>query len=360
MAGSGGNLRARMARALVAVALTGAAATAQAPVAHAADCPWMNARMPAEQRAHLLLGALTLDQKVALVHGGGTSVGKGAGSISAIPELCVPALGLADGAAGLGNGNTGVTAFPAPIAQAAAFDPAQQETFGHALGDEFVAKGENDWLAPHVNPSRYPKNSRNLEADGEGPYLAGQTAAPGIRGVQSRNVIGTVKHYIGNESETNRNYESAEIDDRTLHEMYLPGFEAAVRQGDVGSVMCAYNRVNGPYACGSSHVLQDVLKSELGFKGFVVSDWVFAAQSVTYANDGLDMEMPFPIAFAGLSQAVQAGIVPVARLNDMVFPILFPQFRLGLFDHPVAKPAASVSTTPHRRLARSMAADGSV
>src|SRR4051794_13517676 len=196
MNGLVGEAAARGARRVLLAAIAALAVLAgHAQVARAADCPWMNTRMPADQRAHLLLGALTLDQKISLVHGGGTSVGTGAGAISAIPELCVPALGLADGAAGLGNGNTGVTAFPAPIAQAAAFDPAQQETFGHALGDEFIAKGENDWLAPNVNLSRYPKNGRNFEAYGEDPYLAGQTAAPGIRGVQSQHVIGTVKHY---------------------------------------------------------------------------------------------------------------------------------------------------------------------
>src|SRR3954454_50237 len=131
--------------------------------------PWMSPVLSASDRAHMLVGAMTLDQKIHMVGGNGSSVGKGAGSIGAIPELCVPALGLADGAGGLGNGNTGITAFPAPIGQAAAFDPGMQRKFGVALGQEFIAKGENVWLAPNVNMARYPLNGRNFEAYGEDP-----------------------------------------------------------------------------------------------------------------------------------------------------------------------------------------------
>src|SRR6059058_388340 len=162
------------------------------------NCPWMSPVLSASDRAHLLVGAMTLDQKIHMVGGNGSAVGKGAGSIAAIPELCIPALGLADGAGGLGNGNTGVTAFPAPLAQAAAFDTAQQTSFGQALGQEFVGKAENQWLAPNVNIARYPLNGRNFEAYGEDPYLAGQTAVAGIQGVQGEHVIATVKHYLAN------------------------------------------------------------------------------------------------------------------------------------------------------------------
>jgi beta-glucosidase len=174
--------------------------------------------------------------------------GAGRGQHRGDPSLCVPRLGLADGAGGLGNGNTGVTAWPAPIGQAAAFDTATQKAFGQAIGQEFVQKGENVWLAPNVNMARYPLNGRTFEAYGEDPYLSGQTAVAGIQGVQSRHVIATSKHYLANNSETNRNFESSNMDDRTMHEIYLPAFEAAVKQGKAGSVMCAYNRVNELYA----------------------------------------------------------------------------------------------------------------
>jgi beta-glucosidase len=340
-------------------ALSGHAASARST----ASCPWMNTALSPADRAHMLVAAMTLDQKISMVVGTGypgTGPGKGAGSVGAIPELCVPRLGLADGAGGLGNGNTGVTAWPAPIGQAAAFDRATQNAFGKSLGQEFVQKGENVWLAPNVNMARYPLNGRTFEAYGEDPYLSGQTAAAGIQGIQSQHVIATPKHYLANNSETNRNYESSNIDERTMREIYLPAFETAVTQGGAGSVMCAYNRVNQLYACENHTVLTDVLKGDFGFKGFVMSDWFFAAHEVNAANDGLDMEMPYPFAFATLKDAVLLGVVPESRLNDMVYRIVFSMFRIGLFDNPVLTPIDNVSTPEHRALERKMAEDGTV
>jgi beta-glucosidase len=329
-----------------------------------ASCPWTNTKLSPQQRAQMLVAAMTIDQKIAMVHGtsdpGTATGGTGAGSVPAIPGLCIPALGLADGAGGLGNSNTGVTAFPAPIAQAAAFDTTQQQAFGRALGQEFVGKAENDWLAPNVNIARYPLNGRNFEAYGEDPYLSGQTAVAGIEGVQSQHVIATVKHFMANNSETNRNYESSNIDDRTMHEIYLPAFEAAVTQGHVGSVMCAYNRVTDIYACSNAHIQQDILEHQFGFDGFIVSDWFFAAHAVTDANAGLDMAMPSQAQFETLKEAVETGVVPESRLDDMVYRIVYTMFRLGLFDHPLPAPAANVSTPAHQALALQMAEEGTV
>jgi beta-glucosidase len=341
-----------------AVALIGGGAT---PARGAGpSCPWMNTRLAAAQRAQMLLNAMTIDQKVQMVAGGGKSVGKSVGAISAIPSLCIPALGLSDGAAGLGNGNTGVTAFPAPLARAASFDTATEQQFGVALGQEFWSKGDNIWLAPNVNIGRYPLNGRNFEAYGEDPFLSGQMAVKAIVGAQSQHVIATVKHYILNESETNRNYESSNVDDRTFHEIYLAPFEAAVKQGHVGSVMCSYNRVDEIYSCANKTTETDVLKNLLGFDGFVMSDWFFAAHTVTDANAGLDMEMPNPVAFATIKEAVETGVVPQSRLDNMVYRTLFSMFRIGLFDHPVPTPAADVSTDAHKALALKIAEDGSV
>jgi hypothetical protein len=141
--------------------------------AGAAACPWMNAKLAPDQRGHMLVAAMTLDQKIAMVHGdtypGHATGGTGAGSVPAIASLCIPALGLADGAGGLGNGNTGVTAFPAPIAQAAAFDTAQQQAFGQAIGQEFVGKAENQW-------ARAQRQHRTLSA--ERPELRGLRGGP--------------------------------------------------------------------------------------------------------------------------------------------------------------------------------------
>jgi beta-glucosidase len=345
------------------LACTAAAGGQAATARSTGSCPWMNTSLSPADRAHQLVAAMTLDQKISMVEGSGypgTGPGVGAGSVAAIPSLCVPRLGLADGAGGLGNGNTGVTAWPAPIGQAAAFDTSTQKAFGQSLGEEFVQKGENVWLAPNVNMARYPLNGRTFEAYGEDPYLSGQTAAAGIQGIQSQHVIATVKHYLANNSETNRNFESSNMDDRTMHEIYLPAFETAVKQGRAGAVMCAYNRVNELYACENHTVLTDILKHEFGFDGFVMSDWFFAAHEVNAANDGLDMEMPAPVAFATLKDAVTAGVVPESRLNDMVYRIVYSAFRIGLFDHPVSTPLANVSTQAHRKLERTMAEDGTV
>jgi beta-glucosidase len=329
----------------------------------AGNCPWMNTSLSAGDRAHMLVAAMNIDQKIKMVAGDGypgSGPGVGAGAIAATPELCIPRLGLADGAGGLGNGNTGVTAWPAPIGQAAGFDPATQKAFGTALGQEFVQKGENVWLAPNVNMARYPLNGRTFEAYGEDPYLSGRTAVAGIQGVQAQHVIATVKHYLANNSETNRNFESSNMDERTMREIYLPAFEAAVTQGKSGAVMCAYNRVDELYACENHTVLTDILKQDFGFSGFVMSDWFFAAHEVNDANDGLDMEMPAPVAFATLKDAVTAGVVPETRLNDMVYRIVASMFRVGLFDHPVSAPTANVSTSAHRQLERTMAQNGTV
>ena len=143
-----------------------------------------------------------------------------------------------------GNGQLGTTAFPVPIAQAATWDPALERSFGRALGLEAWQKGIDVVLAPNVNIARVPENGRNFEAFGEDPFLSGQTAAAAIEGIQQNPVIATVKHFAVNSQETNRYYVSSNVDDRTLHEIYLPPFETAVRQAGVGAVMCAYGLVN--------------------------------------------------------------------------------------------------------------------
>jgi beta-glucosidase len=320
----------------------------------------MDTQLAPEKRAHMVLAAMTFEEKLSLVHGGGQANERAAGSLPEIPRLCLPSIGFSDGAAGVGNINVGVTAWPAPISRAAAFDRLAEHRLGVAVAHELRGKGNHVWLAPNVNIARYPLNGRTFEAYGEDPYLSGEIAVAAIRGAQSRHVITTVKHFIGNESEDNRAFEDSQIDNRTLHEIYLPPFEAAVKRGRSGGVMCAYNRVNGIYSCSNRELLTAELKQRMGFKGFVVSDWFEGAHLPTDANAGLDIEMAFPVAFAALGPAVQLGIVPMARLNDMVYRTLWAEFRFGVIDHPVGAPKAKVSTPSHRRLARQAAANGSV
>ena len=180
---------------------------------------------------------------------------------------------LNDAGQGVGDQELGTTAFPAPIAQSSSWDPALQFRFGQALGSEAWQKGINVQLAPGVEIDRVPLNGRNFEYMSEDPYLAGQGGAAEIQGIQTNPVIATVKHYVANSQETNRMTDSSNVDERTLQEIYLPAYEAAVRQGHAGSVMCSYNRINDVYACENPTTLTTVLKKQFGFDGFVMSDW---------------------------------------------------------------------------------------
>ncbi len=337
------------------------------PVHAAASCPWMNTSKTPDQRATELLSAMTLDEKITMVHGDGNIfIYYGmAGHIPANPALCIPDLTLNDAGAGVGDGQTNTTAFPAAIAQAASWDPTLQRRFGDALGWEAWHKGIDVMLAPDLNLARVPMNGRNFEAFGEDPYLSGTTAAAEIQGIQQNNVIATAKHYAENSQETNRNTISEDVDQRTLHELEGQAFEIAVKQGKPGSVMCSYNLVNSAWACENPQLLTSLLKNEYGFDGFVMSDWGATHSTVASANAGMDMQMWDGSYFGDpLKQAVLNGQVPMTRLNDMVLRILRSMFRVGVFDNPPAPEpgayTADVATSADNQLARQVAEQGAV
>jgi beta-glucosidase len=334
-----------------------------------ASCPWMNTALSPGTRAGELVAAMNVDQKLAMLsqsqpiwaHYGA------AGYIPAQPSLCIPDLVLNDAGQGVGDQETGTTAFPAPIAQSSSWDPSLQYQFGQALGWEAWHKGINVQLAPAVETDRVPLNGRNFEYMSEDPFLSGQGGVAEIRGIQSNPVIATVKHYVANSQETNRMTESSDASERTLQEMYLPAYEAAVRQGQVGSVMCSYNRINGVYSCENPGLLTTVLKHQFGFGGFVMSDWGGTHSTVPSANAGLDMEMnvsPGQYFTAPLKTAVQDGQVSMARLDDMVLRIVRTMFRVGIFDHPAAAEpaaaAANVERTQDVNLSRTLSENGTV
>jgi beta-glucosidase len=329
-------------------------------------CPWLDTSKSVNERAQELVAAMTLDDKIAMVHGDQIWEHYGmAGHVPANPRLCIPDLALNDAGAGVGDLEVGTTAFPAGIDQAATWDPALQTQYGRTLGWEAWQKGVNVQLAPGVNIARVPMNGRNFEYMGEDPYLAGQSAAAEIRGIQQNPVIATVKHYALNNQETNRMSASSDVSERTLHEIYLPAFEAAVKEGHAGAVMCSYNRIGGVYACENPTMLNDVLKRQLGFGGFVMSDWLATHSTAPAANAGLDMQMPDGSYFGDpLKAAVQSGQVPMSRLDDMVTRIVRPMFEVGIFEHPAAAEpqafAANVSTPEDVALARKMSEDGTV
>jgi beta-glucosidase len=352
---------------LLVLCCAGALLGASAPARASAACPWMDTSKTPDQRAQMLLAAMTLDDKIAMVHGDGqifTEYGV-AGRVPANAALCIPDLYLNDAGQGVGDGQTDTTAFPAPIAQASSWDPSLDRRLGDAIGWEAWHKGIDVMLAPDVNLARVPMNGRNFEAFGEDPYLSGQIGAAVIQGIQGEHVIATVKHYAENSQETNRQTISEDVDERTLHELELQPFEAAVKQGRVGSVMCAYNQVNSIYSCEQPTLLTSILKNEFGFSGFVMSDWGATHSTAPAANAGLDMEMYQSTYFgSALKTAVQDGQVPKARLDDMVLRILRTMFRIGVFDDPpAAEPnayAADVERPEDITLARQVSEDGTV
>ena len=342
------------------MALTALAALTVVPgsASSSTSCPWVGSTASPDTKASQVVARMTVGEKVQLVTGASNS-GPSAGVITGVSRLCIPNLVLNDAGAGLGNRQTGTTAFPDEIGQAATWDSSLQTSMGRALGLEAVAKGVNVLFGPGVNLARNPLNGRGFEYVGEDPLLAGKTAAALVQGVQSQHVIATVKHLALNEQETDRTTASSDASERVAAELYLPPFEAAVRAG-VGSAMCAYNRVSGSYACQDKSLLDGVLKGRLGFTGFVVSDFQ-ATHSTAAANTGLDMEMPTARYYgSALTKAVQAGAVPLSRLNDMVKRVLTSMFRIGVVDHPPHAAASRATTSTSISVATRVAQQGAV
>ena len=324
----------------------------------------------AEERADALVQAMTLDEKIHLLHGslGFAYSGKpapdgahqGAGFVASLPRLGIPALQLNDGPLGVRNiagGPEGrATAFPSSQALAASFDTDLAFESGSIMGREARERGFNVLLAGGANVERDAWNGRNFEYLGEDPVLAGRLVTAQIRGIQSEGVVSTVKHLVANSQETDRQWVDMAADERTLREIDLLPFEIAVKESGVGSVMCAYNRVNGVYACESAQLLNDILKSEWGFKGWVMSDWGATHSTARAANAGLDQEFWEERYFAGaLKQAVETGEVAESRIDDMARRILRSLAAVGALDRtPSVRPTeAAASLAVAQRVAES-------
>jgi beta-glucosidase len=324
-------------------------------------CAWMNTSLTPDQRAQLLLGAMTIDDKVKLIYQNDTiwTYYGVAGHVVGNATLCLPDLVLNDAGQGVGDQMQAATAYPAPISQTSSWDRAAQTRMGDRLGWEAWHKGVNVQLAPGMDITRAPMNGRNWEYMGEDPYLSGQTAAAWILGLQSEHVVATMKHYVLNDQETNRNTESSNVDSRTMQEIYLPGWENAIKQGHVGSVMCSYNKASidqGPsnWVCQNPTLLTTYLKQELGFDGWVMSDWGAANHPTTpgWVDDllaGMDQDMDATAQTSfrdAVKTAAQSDPATMARLNDAVTRILRSMFRIGLFDFPTpAQPGAAATDT---------------
>ena len=281
-----------------------------------------------------------------------------------IERLGIPALTMADGPAGSRVNDRTVnggrsTALPAPIALAATWDPELARRYGDLIGAEAFATGHNVQLAPAVDIARAPRGGRTFESFGEDPLLQARMVVPEIQGIQSHAVQATIKHFIANNQEFRRFTVDVRIDERTLHEIYLPPFEAAVREGAVAAAMGSFNRVNGTYACEHPHLLTDLLRGELGFRGWVMSDYEATWSTGDSARAGLDQEQPAS-RFWGerLLQAMAAGEVETATLNEMVRRILRPMIGLRLLERPVEITALPVEE--HAQTAREIAEQGIV
>jgi beta-glucosidase len=304
----------------------------------------MDRSLSPDRRADLVLEQMTLDEKIELVHGAGgfaqagARSNGGAGVIVGIPRLGLPDLQLADSAVGVrGAAERGrySTLLPSAVAQAATWNLKLAWAYGDTIGRELRDQLYNVTLGGGVDITREPRNGRNFEYEGEDPILAGKMAAQLIRGLQSNNIIGDVKHYAFNDQETGRNIGDVKIGKRAARETDMLAFEIAVLEGKPGMVMCSYNKLNGDWACENSYLLNDVLKKTWGFQGFVLSDWGGTHSTVKAALAGLDNEEPGGDFFgAALKKAVESGEVPLARLNDMVHRIVRTEFAAGIVDDP--------------------------
>jgi beta-glucosidase len=314
-----------------------------------------------EDRAEAMLSQLTLEEQVALLSGADfwTTV--------PIDRLGIPAIKVSDGPNGARGGGSlvgGVRAasFPVGIALGATWNPTLVEAIGAALAEEALSKGARVLLAPTVNIHRSPLNGRNFECYSEDPLLSAEIALAYVRGVQSKGVAATIKHFAGNESEFERTTISSEIDERTLREIYLPPFEAAVRRAGVWAVMASYNRLNGIYTSEHPWLLGDVLRGEWAFDGLVMSDWFGSHSTAPTVNAGLDLEMPGPTRDRGakLVAAVRSGDVSEAAVRACARRVLQLIGRVGGFDDPTIPPERAIDRPEHRALIRRAGAEGIV
>jgi beta-glucosidase len=339
----------------------------QAP--QAAPKPWDNKSLSPDQRADLVLHEMTLDEKIQLLHGGPSTGGRGrgaqasttpptveelterltatrtnggAGFIPGIARLGVPDLQMADAAVGVTRGSMRSrysTALPSTLGLACSWDLKAAYDYGALIGKELRDQGYNMSLGGGTNITREPRNGRNFEYLGEDPILAGHLDGQHMKGLQAQGILGDVKHYAFNDQETGRNIGNVVLPDkRAMRESDLLAFEIAIRDADPAAVMCAYNKLNGDYACENSYLLNDVLKKAWAHKGFVLSDWGGTHSTVKAALAGLDIEMPGSTFFGdALKKAVASGEVPMARIDDMVHRILRSEFAVGLIDKPVVQ-----------------------
>jgi len=384
----------RRQRAAVVLAIAALAAGGLSPVtggsaeAAASRCgdpavrPWCDRSLAPGTRAGLLLQEMTLDEKISLLAGDDLSGVSGAdgthtGTSDGVDRLGIPTLYFSDGPVGPRQGKA--TGMPSPMSIAASFSMRNAYRDASVIGDEVRRKGNDAVFAPGVNILRTPLNGRTFEYYGEDPYLAAATTTGWIRGVQAQGVIGDVKHFAVNNQEGqglplpgapigagidgSRMIVDARVDERTLREIYLPAFEAAVKRAHVGTVMCSYNRVNGTYACENEHLLNDILKRDWGFDGFVLTDYGAAKNTVNSLNNGLDLDIWPGLVYNPLAvnAALATSQVSESTIDAHVRRILRTMFAYGVFDRPAYRDdTSSIDERAHNATAARVEGQGIV
>lgn len=347
--------------------------TANAGTARAQECPlYLDDRQPVAARVNDLLPRLTLEEKISLVHANANF------STAGVPRLGIPELIMDDGPLGvreevdnhfhaLGHVDDFATAMPGTLGLAATWDTNLARAFGTVIGEEAVVRGKNIMLGPAVNIQRTPLCGRNFEYMGEDPWLTSCMAVNYIKGEQSQGISSCVKHFAANNQEFERGSINEIIDERTLREIYLPAFRAAVTEAGVLSVMSAYNQINGQFCSENVHLLKDILKDDWGFQGLVMSDWGAVHHTDLAALNGLDIEMgshtPYESNYlaAPFQHGLESGVYPVSALDDMVRRHLYVMFQLNLIHDPTAPATTSatrptpLSTIAHQQIAQRIA-----
>jgi beta-glucosidase len=318
--------------------------------AQTADRPWMNAKLSPEQRADLVLKQMTLDEKLALLHGNGMAhaanwqmpltklTNGGAGYVEGVERLGIPPLVVSDAAYGVrdsGANGRYSTAMPSNMGAASSWDVDSECHYGEVIGRELREQGFDMTLGGGMDLNRDPRNGRTFEYAGEDPLLAGTLTGNMMKCEQAQHVVGDIKHYVMNDQETGRNIVDAIISKRAMQESDLLAFHIAISIANPGAVMCSYNRVNDDYACENAYTLKEVLKKQWGFKGFVLSDWGGTHSTQKASAAGLDQEQPMADFFGPkLKAAVNAGQVPLSEIDDHARRVLYGLFVSGVVDNP--------------------------
>lgn len=320
---------------------------------------YTNPAAPPEARVNDLLGRMTQAEKLSMLYLDSHDIPQRLNT-PPVPRLGIPSLRTADSPAGIRDNFA--SAFPMEVVMASTWDPALVRQVGAAIGEEARAKNRQVIYGPCVNIQRTPQSGRYFENFSEDPYLNSRLAVGYIEGMQSQSVASCVKHYVCNDQESGRHTINVEVDERPLHEIYLPAFQAALQEAHVWALMPSVSHVNGPFIAANKPLLGDLLKTQWGWDGLIISDWGSVHDTVNTANAGTDVEMPKPTYFtpANFTEALASGQVTQATIDDKVRRVLRVLLRTGLLDGPNTPDYSPINSPAHQALARKTAGEGMI